>query len=283
MTIKTVNIMLGSIIGDIVGSIYEFNNNKSKEFPLFSERMEYTDDSILTIATAKWILEGGNPVDSKLYYFRYAFNYPYPKGGYGTSFIDWVNRAENGDFSPYNSCGNGSAMRIGPVGWAYNTKEETLAAARASAESTHNHPEGIKGAQAVALCIFMARNGASKEQIRLTVEKEFGYDLGFTCEGIRANYGWHSSFGDGGICQASVPQAIVAFLNGQDFEDCIRNAISIGGDSDTIGCITGSIAEAYFGIPESIYEKGLSYLNPHFKSVVKEFEAKYGSRRIVNV
>lgn len=274
--------MIGSIIGDIVGSIYEFHNIKTKDFPLFSERAEYTDDSILTIATAKWILEGGSLSDSGQYYYRYAFNYPHPMGAYGTSFVQWVRRAENGDFSPYNSCGNGSAMRVGPVGWAYNTKEEVLAAAKASAECTHNHPEGIKGAQAVALCIFMARNGASKDQIRFTIEKEFGYDLDFTCDGIRDDYGWHSSFGNGGTCQGSVPQAIVAFLDGEDFEDCIRNAISIGGDSDTIGCITGSIAEAYYGIPEDIYEKGLSYLTPHFKNVVKEFEDRY-ERKIVTL
>lgn len=272
--------MIGSIIGDIVGSIYEFHNIKTKDFPLFSERAEYTDDSILTIATAKWILEGGSLSDSGQYYYRYGFNYPHPMGAYGTSFVQWVRRAENGDFSPYNSCGNGSAMRVGPVGWAYNTKEEVLAAAKASAECTHNHPEGVKGAQAVALCIFMARNGASKDQIRFAMEKELGYDLDFTCDGIRDDYDWHSSFGNGGTCQGSVPQAIVAFLDGEDFEDCIRNAISIGGDSDTIGCITGSIAEAYYGVPEDIYNEAYSRLTTHFKNVVKEFEDKYG-RKII--
>lgn len=272
--------MIGSIIGDIVGSIYEFNNIKTKDFPFFSERSEYTDDSILTLATAKWILEGGSLSNSGRYYFRYAFNYPYPMGSYGTSFSQWVRRAENGDFSPYESCGNGSAMRVGPVGWAYNTKEDVLAAAKASAECTHNHPEGIKGAQAVALCIFMARKGSTKEEIRKAIETIIGYDLNFTCDAIREKYGWNSEFGNGGVCQASVPQAIVAFLDGEDFEDCIRNAISIGGDSDTIGCITGSIAESYFGVPIEIYEKGQSYLTPHFKDVVKEFEDKYG-RKVV--
>ena len=266
--------MLGSIIGDIVGSIYEFHNIKTKDFPLFSERCGYTDDSILTIATAKWILEGGSQSDSGGYYFRYAFNYPRPKGGYGGGFVKWVHRAEDGDFSPYNSCGNGSAMRIGPVGWAYNTKEEVLTHAKYSAESTHNHPEGIKGAQATALCILLARQGASKDEIRHAIEQEFGYDLAFTCDGIRDSYEW------GGLCQNTVPQAIVAFLDGKDFEDSIRNAISIGGDSDTLGCITGSIAEAYYGIPKDLYAKGLEYLTPHFKNVVKEFEEKYGRKVI---
>ena len=147
-----------------------------------------------------------------------------------------------------------------------------MAKAKESAECTHNHPEGIKGAQATALCILMSRQGVTKEEIRKEIEKEFGYDLNFTCDGIRPTYTW------GGTCQDSVPQAIVAFLDGKDFEDCIRNAISIGGDSDTIGCITGSIAEAFFGIPHDIREKGLSYLPQGFKDIVLTFEAKYGTK-----
>lgn len=272
--------MIGSIIGDIVGSIYEFHNIKTKEFPFFSERMDYTDDSILTIATANWILDGGNTSDCWRYYFLYAEKFRYPMGGYGLGFDKWVNKAKYGNYEPYNSCGNGSAMRVGPVGWAYTTKEEVLRSAKASAECTHNHPEGIKGAQAVALCIFMARNGAAKEDIRNAIESEFGYDLGFTCDEIRSSYGWHSIYGDGGICQCSVPQAIVAFLEGKDFEDCIRNAISIGGDSDTIGCITGSIAEAFFGVPEDIYNKAIAYLPSNLKDVVTDFENTYGNKII---
>jgi ADP-ribosylglycohydrolase len=160
-------------------------------------------------------------------------------------------------------------MRVGPVGWAFNTKEEVLAKAKESAECTHNHPEGIKGAQATALCIFMARHGSTKEDIRKEIELLFGYDLSFTCNEIRPTYTW------GGTCQDSVPQAIVAFLDGNDFEDCVRNAISIGGDSDTIGCITGSIAEAFYGVPENIREKGLAYLPKEFKDIVTTFENKY--------
>ena len=159
-------------------------------------------------------------------------------------------------------------MRVGPVGWAYNSEREVLLYSKCSAESTHNHPEGIKGAQATALCILLARQGATKEFIRRTIEQKFNYDLNFTCDDIRDTYNW------GGLCQNTCPQAIVAFLDGTDFEDCIRNAISLGGDSDTLACITGSIAEAYYGIPEKIRIKTLEYLTPHFRNVVKEFEEK---------
>lgn len=262
--------MLGSIIGDIVGSTYEFANIKTKNFPFFSDKDSYTDDSILTVATADWLLHGG---DVAHYYSDYAVRHPWPMGGYGGSFQLWVVRSQRqADYSPYSSCGNGSAMRVGPVGWAFDTKGQTLEAAKLSAECTHNHPEGIKGAQATALCIFMARHGASKEDIRKAVESEFGYNLNFTCESIRPTYTW------GGTCQTSVPQAIVAFLDGTDFEDCIRNAVSIGGDSDTIGCITGSIAEAFFGIDEQTRKCAMAYLPDDLKIVVNDFEARHGAR-----
>ena len=163
-------------------------------------------------------------------------------------------------------------MRVGPVGWAFDTKEEVLVKAKESAECTHNHPEGIKGAQATALCIFMARKGYTKDQIRKEIETVFGYDLNFNCDGIRDTYTW------GGTCQDSVPQAIVAFLDGKDFEGSIRNAISIGGDSDTIGCITGSIAEAFFGIPQDIRDKGMAYLKEEFRDLVLTFEEKFGRK-----
>jgi hypothetical protein len=186
-------------------------------------------------------------------------------------FRQWVKRSmEQGALDvPYNSCGNGSAMRVGPIGWAFDTKIETLRMAEMSAQCTHNHPEGVKGAQAVALCIFMARNGSTKEEIRAAIQSEFGYNLDFTCDQIRPTYEWN------GTCQGSVPQAIVAFLDGSDFEDCVRNAISIGGDSDTIGSITGSIAEAYYGIPQGVKEKAMSYLPAEFQEIIIEFENKY--------
>lgn len=267
--------MIGAIIGDIVGSIYEFDNIKTKDFPLFEDRMEYTDDSILTIATADWILHGGQ---SGRYYYKYATDYPYPMGSYGTMFVQWVHRANGGDMAPYNSCGNGSAMRVSPVGWAFNTEEETLNAAKASAECTHNHPEGIKGAQAAALAIFLARQGVSSFEIRTRITTDFGYDLSLTVDEMRPRYSWDGLDGaiSGGTCQGSVPQAIVCALEAKDFEDAIRNAISIGGDSDTIGCITGAIAEALFGIPIEIRNKGLNFLPDDLKSVVCDFEERFG-------
>lgn len=260
--------MIGSIIGDIVGSVYEFNNIKSKDFNFFDQNGSYTDDSILTIATADWLLHGGEVAH---YYSKYGEKYPWPMGGYGGGFKIWLlSTIRQNVFQPYNSCGNGSAMRVGPVGWALNTIEEVLATAKKSAECTHNHPEGIKGAQATALAIMMARQGCNKKDIRLEIEKRFKYDLQFTCDEIRPTYTW------GGKCQDSVPQAIVAFLDGEDFEDSIRNAISIGGDSDTIGCITGSIAEAYFGVPDDLRNLAMSYLSVEFLDIISEFEQKYG-------
>lgn len=269
--------MLGAIIGDIVGSVYEFDNIKTKEFKFFDENKEYTDDSILTIATADWLLEGGKSGD---FYFRYATEYPYPMGSYGTMFVEWLHKARRGIITPYNSCGNGSAMRIAPVGWAFETEKETLAAAKASAECTHNHPEGIKGAQATALCIFLARHGVNPVEIKSRMQSDYGYDMSLSVDEIRPRYSWQGLDGiiSGGTCQGSVPQAIICALEATDFEDSIRNAISIGGDSDTIGCITGGISEALFGIPEHIREQGLNYLPSQLRKVVEQFETKYGCK-----
>lgn len=263
--------MIGSIIGDVAGSFYEFCNIKSKEFELFSNRDKYTDDSVLTIATADWLLHGGLP---EIYYA--AWGSMFPAAGYGGNFHNWLWKMDRkGIAEPYNSCGNGSAMRVGPVGWVFDTEADTLDAAKKSAECTHNHPEGIKGAQATALCVFMARKGATKLEIRNRIEELFDYDLNFTIEEIRPYYGWDSKFGNGVLCQASVPQAIVAFLDGNDFEDCIRNAISIGGDSDTIACIAGSIAEAFYGVPSTLREQVQTFLPKTFFPVIEKFERKY--------
>lgn len=270
--------MYGSIFGDFVGSIYEFCNIKTKDFPLIDASMEITDDSILSLATADWLLHGG---DVARYYCEYANRYPSPMGGYGSGFSQWASRARRtGDFSPYNSCGNGSAMRIGPVGWAFDTKDETLRQAKISAECTHNHREGIKGAQATALCIFMAGNGADKGQIKKAVTDEFGYDLSLSVDEIRPRYSWDGLDvrGDGGTCQGSVPEAIRCFLDGKDFEDCIRNAVSIGGDSDTIACITGSIAEAYFGIPSILRERTRNRIPDSLYTVLRDFEDRFGAK-----
>lgn len=179
--------MLGAIIGDIVGSIYEFDNIKTKEFPFFDERKEYTDDSILTIATADWLLNGGKVEN---YYLKYATDYPYPLGSYGTMFVEWIHRSRRGIIQPYYSCGNGSAMRVGPVGWVFDTENKTLDAAKVSAECTHNHPEGIKGAQAVALCIFLGRQGKSSSEIKDIIQSGFGYDLSLNVNEIRPRYSW---------------------------------------------------------------------------------------------
>ena len=267
--------MLGAIIGDIVGSIYEFDNIKTKDFPFFQDRMEYTDDSILAIATAEWLLFGGNPGD---YYLRYATEYPYPMGGYGTMFVQWIHKSKRGLMQPYNSCGNGSAMRIAPVGWAFETEKDLLTASQKSAECTHNHPEGIKGAQATALCIFLARHGATPSEIQARIENDFGYDLSWSVDEIRPRYSWQglNDIVSGGTCQGSVPQAITCAITAKNYEDAVRNAISIGGDSDTIGCISGAIAEALFGIPDDIRKKGMSFLPSPLQDIVLTFENKYG-------
>ena len=271
--------MIGSIIGDIVGSICEFSNIRTKDFEFFGRYVEYTDDSILTLATADAILAGRLSLVAD-YYVRYAEAYPSPMGGYGNCFQNWVIQKTRTGYAPaYNSCGNGSAMRVGPVGWAFDTKNDTMNAAKVSAEGTHNHPEGIKGAQATAMCIFLARKGASKDEIQQCMEQEFGYRFPLTIAELQKRYSWNGvdGEGNGGICQDSVPQAIQCALQATDFEDAVRNAISIGGDSDTIGCITGSIAEALYGVPANMCEKAMTYLPENFQKLVTEFEAKYGS------
>lgn len=270
--------MLGSIIGDYVGSIYEFDNIKTKDFTLFQPGMEYTDDSVLTMATARWLLDGGNVAE---HYLDYASRYPYPMGGYGGGFLVWVTNSKRMGIQPaYNSCGNGSAMRINPVGWAFDTEDEVMQAARTSAACTHNHPEGIKGAQATAMAILWARQGKSAQDIRKGIEEKFGYDLSLSVDEIRPRYSWQGLDGEvnGATCQGSVPEAIVCALEATDFEDAIRNAVSIGGDSDTIACITGGIAEALCGIPASIYDHVKAALSEDLRHTLERFEARYGSR-----
>lgn len=268
--------MIGSIIGDTVGSIYEFDNIKTKDFDWVSDAMSPTDDSILTFATADWIMHGG---EVWKYYVNYASEYDCPVGGYGNRFVNYViNARATGKSEPYNSCGNGSAMRVSPVGWAFDTKSEVLAKAKESAECTHNHPEGIKGAQATALAILMARKGAGKEEIKAAIESEFGYDLNFTLDDLRPEYSW--SYPGAALCQGTVPQAIRCVLEASDFEDAVRNAVSLGGDSDTLACIAGSIAEPLFGVPKKIYTIGMNILKRHFPepySLVVNFEKKYGN------
>lgn len=227
--------MLGAIIGDFIGSPYEFNNIKTTEFPLFSKKSFYTDDTILTIAVCDAILKDLSFEDSLVWW---ANRYPSPYGDYGGSFRRWV---EADDHSPYGSFGNGSAMRVSSVGWLYDTAEQVTRIAEQSASITHNHPEGIKGAIAVALAIFMARTGESKDIIKKKIEGAFEYDLSRTTTQIRKTYSFDDS------CQGSVPEAFICFLESQNYESAVRLAVSIGGDSDTIACIAGAVAEAYYG------------------------------------
>jgi len=234
--------MLGAIVGDIVGSIYEFNNHKSKDFPLFQGRCEFTDDTILTIATADALM---GDMDFASKYRSYGAKYP---AGYGGFFRRWIYDENAG---PYNSFGNGSAMRVSPVAWFEDDEQKVMEIAKRSAEVTHNHPEGIKGAQATAMAILWARNGRSQNEIVSEIEKMFGYDISTPIDEIREYYEFDVT------CQGSVPEAIRCFLEADGFEDAIRNAISIGGDSDTLAAITGSIAEAKWGVPETIREEAL--------------------------
>jgi ADP-ribosylglycohydrolase len=226
--------MIGAIAGDIIGSAYEWHNIKSKEFELFSPRSKFTDDTVLTVAVADCILNNKDYAKTLKEYGR-----KYPHAGYGGNFNRWL---LSDDLGPYNSFGNGSAMRVSPVGFAFDTLDKVLSEAKRSAEVTHDHPEGIKGAQATAGAIFLARTGKDKKEIRDYIEATFKYDLSPTLVAIRPDYRFDET------CQGSVPQAIIAFLESENYEDAVRNAVSIGGDSDTIACITGGIAEAFYKI-----------------------------------
>jgi ADP-ribosylglycohydrolase len=250
--------MLGAMIGDVVGSVYEWHNIKTTDFIFFKENCFFTDDTVLTVATAKALMTDGDY--TKAYQ---DFGRRYPRRGYGSNFKSWI-YAENPQ--PYNSWGNGSAMRVSPVGFAFDSGEEVLAEAERSAAVTHDHPEGIKGAQSTALAILMARQGASHEGIRTEISQRFGYNLDRTLAEIRPDYSFDVS------CQGSVPEAIIAFLESEDYEDAIRKAISIGGDSDTIACITGGIAEARYGIPDRIAEQGRTYLPDEFLQILDNFQ-----------
>lgn len=280
--------MLGAMIGDIVGSVYEWNNIKTKDFPLFRDDCFITDDTVMTIATADALMKGGQPDDFIDAYKKWGRRYP--DAGYGGQFGSWI---LSDDREPYNSRGNGSAMRVSPCAWLMdcgfcartgmwpsNGREK----AKRSAEVTHNHPEGIKGALAVTDAIFMCRFYAGgygddmgnpikerlslaqyKVQIKEHIEREYGYNLSKTLDEIRPTYQFNES------CQDTVPQAIIAFLESTGFEDAIRNATSIGGDSDTLAAITGSIAEAAYGVPGWIKDKALSYLDVSLRGVYERW------------
>ena len=261
--------MYGAILGDIIGSPYEFDmGNKSKEFPFFGKGCIFTDDSVMTIAVGEALLDVGTdaPIDvirQNVIRSMKKWGRNYPDAGYGGNFFWWLQT--EGD-NPYGSYGNGSAMRVSAAGWLYDSLERTREVARATADVTHNHPEGIKGAEATASVIFMARNGASKEAIKDYVIQEFGYDLSRTCDEIRPNYRHVES------CQETVPEAITAFLEGIDFEDVIRTAVSLGGDCDTLTAIAGSMAEAYYGVPEWLKEECEKRIEPEMREVLERFK-----------
>ena len=288
--------MLGAIIGDTVGSVYECDSIKTTEFRLFSRESSYTDDSVMSVAVADWLLRDSSHSFEELECSMVSFaqKYPCPMGGYGAMFYKWLFYPEqihdtqrNGVVSslgdilrqgivgnskapnrhPYNSYGNGSAMRVSAVGWMFDTLEVTTRVAKISAEITHNHPEGVKGAQATSAAIFMARKGKTKEDIRSYIEDTYGYDLDRGCDEIRPTYCFEDS------CQETVPQAIIAFLDSSDFESAIRLSVSLGGDSDTLACITGGIAEAFYKeMPQPIVEEVWQRLPDDFKDVLRKME-----------
>lgn len=257
--------MLGAIAGDMVGSVYEFNNQRTKDFDLFQPHTTFTDDTILTVAVAEVLLQGGDYAPA---FKRYYQRYPDPTGGYGARYQQW---AASDSLEPYNSWGNGAAMRVSPVGFAVDDWEAMLTAAEATAAVTHNHPEGIKGAQATAAAIWLGRHGKAKGAIADKITEQFGYDLRPTLADLRPNFPFDES------CQGTVPPALIAFLESTDFEDALRNAVSLGGDSDTLTCITGAIAQGFYGpIPAAIAHEVWSRLDPPLTAVTREFCDRYG-------
>ena len=255
--------MIGAIAGDVIGSVFEHDPIKTTNFPLFTDSSRFTDDTVLSIAIADAIL-------NKTDYVTVLKNYgrKYPAAGYGMSFLRWT---QSSDTKPYNSWGNGSAMRVSPVGFAFDSTADVLREAEKTAAVTHNHPEGIKGAQATALAIFLARQGADKSEIRRQIQHRFHYDLDRSIDDIRPYYIFDVS------CQGSVPESILAFLESGDFEDAVRLAISLGGDSDTMGCIAGGIAQAYYGrIPQQIVDPVRQRLPESFVHIIDQFNATFG-------
>ena len=253
--------ILGAIIGDIAGARFEFRNEKSINVKLFTAADKFTDDTVMTIAVADWLLTGASLPNIMRDWGR-----RYPRSGYGGMFFRWLFSKE--EQPPYNSFGNGAGMRVSPCGYIARTLDEALDLAMQSAEVTHNHSEGIKGAQAIASAIFLARQHTPKEDIRRYIEHTFGYNLQRTCDDIRPTYEFDET------CQGSCPEAIIAFLDSTDYESAIRLAISLGGDSDTIACMTGGIAAAYYGIPDWMIEKAVKYLPADMIDIINRFDGR---------
>ena len=255
--------MLGAIAGDVIGSVHEGARTKTKDFPLFVPESTFTDDTVLTVAVADCLLHGRDYIDAFHDYFH-----AYPDAGYGGTFALWASCRRR---EAYNSWGNGSAMRVSPIAYVATTLEEVLAEAKRSAEVTHNHEHGIRGAQATAAAVFLARTGSSKEEIRRYTEETFGYSLAETLDELRPTYKFEVS------CQGSVPQSIIAFLESTGVEDAIRNAISLGGDADTMACIAGAIAEAFYGgVPRHIAEPVLALLDDRLRGITAAFRQRFG-------
>ena len=263
--------MYGAILGDIIGSPFEFDQgNKSKEFPLFSKHSTFTDDTVMTIAVAEAtmdLLSEAHGGKAKMIASMKKFGKLFPRAGYGGMFRRWL---QWDDPQPYGSYGNGSAMRVSSVAWLFDEIESVRAVARLSAEVSHNHREGIKGAEATASAIFLARTGSTKEEIKAYIEDNFGYDLSRSCDEIRPNYHHVET------CQETVPEAITAFLEGESFEDVIRTAVSLGGDCDTLTCIAGSIAEGFYGVPDYLKQECIKRLPDELKSVLERFDKRIG-------
>lgn len=268
--------MYGAILGDMIGAPYEFDRgNKTKDFEMFNDRVCFTDDSVMTIAVADALMRvskdaGDDDVRTAVIQSMQKWGRMYPQAGYGQRFFFWLGKKNP---QPYGSWGNGSAMRVSSVGWLYNSLEETRRYAMLTAEVTHNHPEGIKGAEAVASAIFMARNGASKKEIKKYIIQEFDYDLSRTCDEIRPGYHHIES------CQETVPEALTAFMEGADFEDVIRTAVSLGGDCDTLTCIATSIAEAFYGLPDNMRCECRKRLPKDMLRVLELFDERRSDRK----
>lgn len=262
--------MYGALLGDIIGSPFEFDmGNKSKEFPLFSKNSTFTDDSVMTIAVGNAFLDAQPNADIEWIRHRLIssmkqYGRRFPRAGYGGMFRRWLKCDEP---QPYGSFGNGSAMRVSSAAWLFNDLETVRSMARLSAEVSHNHPEGIKGAEATASAIFLARTGSTKEEIKAYIVDNFGYNLSRTCDEIRPGYHHVET------CQETVPEAITAFLEGESFEDVIRTAVSLGGDCDTLTCIAGSIAEGFYGIPEELKQECRNRLPEELRKVLDQYDS----------
>ena len=261
--------IIGAIAGDVIGSAYEFNPTRDYNFELFTSNSTFTDDTVLTMANALWLLEDEQHTPDKLANIMLNMCREYPNRGYGGRFAHWIH---DGTLQPYNSFGNGSAMRVSPVGYYASTLDEALALAQISAEVTHSHPEGIKGAQATAAAIFLARQGKEKREIREYVEKTFGYNLSLTLDEIRPTFRFDET------CQHTVPEAITCYLEGKNYEDVIRLAVSLAGDADTLAAIAGSISSAVQDVPNEIAQTVISRLSGEFCTLLLRFNALVAQR-----